>query len=236
LKVIEKIKELFLSKKQSKLTEKVNFKERVDLIQREIHKLLKESNFKKRGRTFNRETEKGIVQVLNFQMGQFPIGENYEIKGYRESYYGKFTINMGIHISEIFKLDFPDKEKSFFQDFDCQIRIRLPQLVKNYDYWWELNQKPEIITKEIIDYIENYGFNWFDQFKTRDNICQNLNEKSKIDVSRRTNLDKAIIAYYIDKKKGAEQFLGYFNKLDGKHKGHKEYVINLADKLNIKIK
>ena len=35
---------------------------------------LKAAGFKKQRHTFNRLAERGLVHVLNFQMGQFPIG------------------------------------------------------------------------------------------------------------------------------------------------------------------
>ena len=75
----------------------------LNAIEKPIAIFLKEQGFRKKGRTFNRETKKGIIQVINFQSGTFPIG-NYEIPGFRESLYGKFTVNLGVAIVEIWRV------------------------------------------------------------------------------------------------------------------------------------
>jgi len=43
----------------------------LDKIEAEIYGLLKEKGFKKNGRTFNRKTDDGLIQVLHIQMGSF---------------------------------------------------------------------------------------------------------------------------------------------------------------------
>jgi len=142
-------------------------------IQKEVHQYLKPLGFKKSGRTFNRQTEDGVWQVINFQSGQFPIGENYEIPGFRESFYGKFTVNMGIIINELYKIQIKGKEKSFYQDYDCQIRTRLPQLIWQNDYWWNINSETAKTSEQIIEGLNQKGISWLDMFETREKICKN---------------------------------------------------------------
>ncbi len=56
----------------------------LDSIQKELTAFLKPLGFRKKGRTYNRCVHDGLVQAINLQMGQYPIGE-YEIPGIREA-------------------------------------------------------------------------------------------------------------------------------------------------------
>jgi hypothetical protein len=68
----------------------------LDDIQKALTGFLKPVGFKKKGRTYNRQVGDSLVQVVNLQMGQFPIGD-YAIPGLRESHHGRFTVNLGWH-------------------------------------------------------------------------------------------------------------------------------------------
>lgn len=206
-----------------------NYKANLDKIQTSIFQYLKPLGFKKKGRNFNRETENGIVQVINLQSGQYPIGE-YVIPGIRESYYGKFTVNMGVLVEEIHNLNFPSKP--FYGEYYCQIRTRLPELSRGRDYWWDLSENPEQIAKEIIKELSWAGFTWFNFFKTRDLICQNWGNNNVVSSARRAKLDVAIIELQRNRERGEELFQEYYNKIEN-HKGHKEYVKTLGLRLGI---
>jgi hypothetical protein len=201
-------------------------------IQKEVHKYLKPLGFKKKGRTFNRQTEDGLWQVVNFQSGQFPVGDNYEIPGFRESFYGKFTVNLGIIVEELYLIKKIGKPKTFYQDYDCQIRTRLSQLIFSNDYWWNITEEITKISEQIIQGFNNEGISWLDTFETRKKICSNLdNIRGFTSIA---NLDIAIIIYQKDKKKGAKLFQKYYDSINS-HKGHKEYVKELSVELGIKL-
>ncbi len=71
--------------------------------------LLKAAGFRKRRHNFNRMTEPGLVQVVNFWMGPFeppgPGSEKHraarEALGLRGEYYGTFTIRLGVYVPEM---------------------------------------------------------------------------------------------------------------------------------------
>jgi hypothetical protein len=63
-----------------------DFTDKPDKIENSVFQNLKPLDFKKKGRTFNREAERGIYQVINFQSGQFPIGSQNVIPGLNENY------------------------------------------------------------------------------------------------------------------------------------------------------
>lgn len=206
--------------------------EYLNQIQKEVHQYLKPLGFKKRGRTFNRQTESGIWQVINFQSGQFPVGENYEIPGIRESFYGKFTVNMGVIVKELYEIRIKGKEKTFYQEYDCQIRTRLSHLILEKDYWWNITDNSKDISDQIIEGLNEKGISWLDLFETREKICLNW---GNIEGSSNTaKLDVALVIFQTDKKKGAELIQEYFNGIDS-HKGHKEYVKELANELGIEL-
>lgn len=202
-------------------------------IQKEVHQYLKPLGFKKSGRTFNRQTEEGVWQVINFQSGQFPIGENYEIPGIRESFYGKFTVNMGIIVNELYKIQIKGKEKSFYQDYDCQIRTRLPQLLWENDYWWNITNETKKTSEQIIEGLNERGIYWLDMFKTREKICANWGNIEGS--SKRAKLDIALIVFQTDRKKGGQLFQEYYQKIKS-NKIHREYVKDLANEHRIKLK
>lgn len=206
--------------------------EYLNQIQKEVHQYLKPLGFKKRGRTFNRQTENGIWQVINFQSGQFPVGENYEIPGIRESFYGKFTVNMGVIVKELYEIRIKGEEKTFYQEYDCQIRTRLSQLTLGNDYWWDITGNSKDISDQIIEGLNDKGISWLDLFETREKIC--LNWDNIEGSSNTAKLDVALIIFQTDKKKGVELIQEYFDGTDS-HKGHKEYVKELANELGIKL-
>ena len=201
-------------------------------IQKEVHKYLKPLGFKKRGRTFNRQTENGVWQVINFQSGQFPVGENYVIPGFRESFYGKFTVNMGVIIKELYEIRIKGKEKAFYQDYDCQIRTRLSHLITENDFWWNITNDSKYISDQIIEGLNDKGISWLNMFETREKICSNW---GNVDGSTNTaKLDVALIIFQTNKKRGGQLIQEYFDGIES-HKGHKEYVKELADELEIRL-
>lgn len=215
-------------------SDKTDYKTRLDSIQKAVHQYLKPLGFKKRGRTFNRETETGLFQVINIQSGQYPIGENYEIPGIRESFYGKFTINFGVCVEELYLIEFPKKSQPFYQDYDCQIRDRLETILYKTDSWWQIDSDSTRISNMIIDGLKAKGFEWFNLFDTREKIIQNWGDYADAN-SPRAKLDVALIVLQTDKIKGTKLIQEYFDSIENDRKPHKKYVIDLAKRFDIDI-
>jgi len=203
----------------------------LDNIEKEVFIQLKLQGFKKKGRTFNRKTDEGIYQVINFQAGQYPIGDNYVVPGLRENLYGKFTINLGICVEDIFVINFPHKTKDFYLEYDCQFRKRLSTLMKGDDYWWPLIKNPETVINEIIEGMSSLGLPWLNLFATRENILDNSQHLDK----GRAKFDLGIIMLKIDKEKGINLIQEYVNELKPSQNSHKEVVIEIAKELGLKI-
>lgn len=206
----------------------------LDEIQRNIHNnLLKIKGFKKRGRTWNRFSSDKLVQVINFQTGQYPVG-NYIIPGIRENLYGLFTVNIGIYIPEISELE-DRKLVDFVQDYNCHIRARLGQLSHEGDLWWDLSKSSDNIYREVSQRINDFTLPFFQELENRDLILRNLVQMNeKCTLSPRANLDIALIYFRRgNKRKAKELFTKQY--LETNVKGHKRYVIELSERLGIKI-
>ena len=213
------------------LPNKDELKAHLESIQKEIYKFLKPLGFKKKGRTFNRKTEDGIYQVINIQSGRYEFGDKYVIPGFRENYYGKFTINLGVMVQEIYKLDSYNKTKDIYQDYDCQIRTRLSHLTINQDFWWVISKDTEITAQEIVQRLKSHGIQWLDTFETREKIIENWGNMADSN-SPRAKLDVALIVLQIDPKKGRYLMQDYYDKIEILNV-HKVYVKSLAERLGL---
>lgn len=209
-----------------------DFKTQLNLVEKEVFAKLKPLGFTKKGRTFNRRLNDGIIQVINFQSGQYPVGQHYEIPGLRESSYGTFVVNLGVCIESLYKFVFPNKNKTFYQDYDCQIGIRLGTLLTGEDYWWPIPINHKKIAKEIIEGIETKAFDWFAGLETKEEVISN-NGRLLYNTSPRARLDTALIVYFDDKTKGAELVKEYYHGIKAATSPHKEYVRELAKQLEI---
>jgi len=215
------------------LPNKDELKSYLDCIQKEIYQFLKPTGFKKKGRTFNRQTEDGIYQVINIQSGRYEFGDKYVIPGFRENYYGKFTINLGVMVKEIYELESHNKPKDFYQDYDCQIRIRLTHLTIKQDFWWSISNNAEKSAQEIIQGLKSHGIQWLDTFESREKIIKNWGKMADSN-SPRAKLDVALIVLQTDPEKGRYLMQDYYDKIEIRN-GHKEYVKGLADRLGVEL-
>lgn len=211
-----------------------DFKVQLDIVVKEVFAKLKPLGFKKNGRTFNRVLEDGIIQVINFQSGQYPIGQGYEVLGLRENLYGKFVVNLGVCIESLYKFQSPTGNKKYYKEYDCQIRNRLGITLTGQDYWWTITNDNTKITEEIISGLEAKGFKWFSGLETKDKIISN-NGQFPYNASPRAKLDIALIVWFDDKDKGCELFRNYYYAIQQARSPHKEYVGDLAKELKIEL-
>lgn len=211
-----------------------DFKTQLDIVEKDVFIKLKPLGFKKNGRTFNRRLDDGIIQVINFQSGQYPIGQGYEIPGLRENLYGKFVVNLGVCIESLYKFQSPTEHKKYYKEYDCQIRNRLGTLLTGQDYWWTITNDNTKITQEIIEGIETKAFDWFSGLDTKEKIISN-NGQLPYGATPRAKLDIALIVWFDDKVKGSELFKDYYNNIQPAKSSHKEYVRDLAKELKIEL-
>lgn len=218
----------------NKSNSKTDFKAQLDIVEKEVFAKLKPLDFKKNGRTFNRELEDGIIQVINFQSGQYPVGESYVVPGLRENLYGKFVVNLGVCVESLFKIQYPTENKKYYKEYECQIRDRLGTLLKGRDYWWTITDDNKVITEEIIVGLETKGLEWFSGVDTKEKIINNYGHLPYRS-SPRAKLDIALLVWFDDKEKGSELFREYYKNIPLARTGHKDYVRDLASELKIEL-
>ncbi len=216
-------------------TKKISVKASLDQIENSVFTTLKPLGFKKKGRTFNRQIEKGIFQVINFQAGPYPIGQHYEVPGLRENLYGKFAANLGVCVHDLYKLLHPTTSKTFYKDYDCQMRIRLGTLLKGREYWWTIANNVDDIAEEVSKGILTVGNKWFEGVDSKEKIIENFGTPPYT-FTRRAKLDVALIVWLEDKERGTKLFNNYLNAIPNSKNGHKEYVEGLAKELGIETK
>lgn len=195
----------------------------------------KSAKFKKRHHTFNRPIEPGLVHVVNFQLGQFPIGQ-YEIPGFRPNLYGKFTVNLGVFAQEIFEATLQRPSKPFVQEYDCEFRVRLSGLFDPpRDQWWSFERPPGELASELEDHLQKYASNWFARYSSRDAILQNPFGGDRVPGwPRRGPVALAIMqAHRGEKAKARELLRAYLleERRDPRNPRHREWVLELAARL-----
>ena len=211
------------------------FAETMAAVVSEIHPLLKAVGFRKRRHTFNRSSEPGVTQVINFQMAQrLPPGAE-PIPPVRLDLYGMFTVNFGIAIREAWDLSrrggqrFPD----FVNDYDCEIRERLGQIIgKQGDTWWPLSEDAHALAREVGTAIFDHGIEWLDRRGTRSSILE-LYDAGGL---RALPLPTALPIVMILRHRGAMEqaavmLRAYYEPVT--HPGHRERVFEIAELLGI---
>lgn len=146
----------------------------VDEVQRTLRPSLQAHGFNVRGRTFNRVTDDGLVQVVNLQMGASdPPGTTY-IPGLRDNMHGLFTVNLGVYIPEVAELHGGGLAKAWVQDYHCAIRSRLgPASGNPRDLWWHA-RNPARAVADIQPLLLAYGLPFLDRFRSRELVLGEL--------------------------------------------------------------
>jgi hypothetical protein len=205
-------------------------------IVKAIHPRLKEAGFRKRRHTFNRSVEPGVVQVINFQMGQkLPPGAE-PIPPIRLDLYGLFTVNFGVAIEEAWLLSRRQREvvfPDFVNDYDCEIRERLAQLLgRPTDVWWELRPEHIRMAADIGDAVLEQGTSWLENRSTRKKILDRWTAGGLETLPMPTALPIVMILRHLDRPDEATAALAtYYDRIT--QPAHKRYVHEVGSALGI---
>jgi hypothetical protein len=139
-----------------------------------LQKLFEDRGFSKAGSFFNRTTQDGLTQVINFQMSRsnppisLPASDQYPQS------FGKFTVNLGVFIPEVALLSFPKGTSAPIHDYDCEIRARLGKLgPERKELWWQLSADA-LPTEDIRLRLERDGLPYLDKLLSRDAVLVEL--------------------------------------------------------------
>ena len=204
-------------------------------LQSIVHKELKVQGFEKKGRTHNKVVENGLVHVINFQSGEYPIGGNYVIPSIRESLYGQFAVNLGVFVSDIYEVTNKPLEKNFIPEYICQIRVRLAELTQSEDHWWTVGENYMDVANEIISGVNEQAVDWFLHFSSREKTIESLQDESIPNLNARIGKLNAALIQLKSNRQAGEKLLKEYYHLRSDHKPHQEYVQGLAKKIGVQI-
>jgi hypothetical protein len=212
---------------------------RLDEVQNLLTKQLKPLGFVRKGRTFNRTVEDGVVHVINLQTGPYEIGERKplppEIAHLQQDFYGKFTVNLGVFVREIYEKD-GIKSRNFVQESCCCVRDRLGR-TNDKEYWWSLSADAEILANDLSELLIISGLPFLERFGTRKAIIAewiSFNDGPDR-LSNIARVDVAVIIAGMGQTSPALTLLSeqVARAAEQGHKGHVEYVRELSRKLGL---
>ena len=216
------------------------FAQTLDDIVRSVSPQLKAAGFRKKGRSWNREAEAGLIHVIGFQMGPFPVGDHhYVIPGLRENLYGTYTVNLGVHIREVHELILKKgATPAFCQDYHCEMRARLGELARPpADKWWSLHG--DGASDEMATLLRRSLEVWFPLFASRDQILAvDARKRPPIGWPHRGGMVQAIMwANRGERKRAHMTLLRYWHEHQarGGHWGHSDYILKVAKQLEIEL-
>jgi hypothetical protein len=119
----------------------------------------------------------GLVQVVNFQMGEYPIG-NYVIPGIRESYYGRFTVNLGVMLPAVRAWEQSGPIKGCVHDYHCEIRGRLGALYEGKEVVWRrLDRDLSETTEWVVGGLREQALPLFERFDGYEHVLRVLDRE-----------------------------------------------------------
>lgn len=207
-------------------------------IQSRIGRHLKPLGFSRKGRTFRRETDRDVLQIIALQAGPFEIGPPLPppVSHMRPDLYGKFTINLGVFVPEIHERSNPRVSLNrVINDAYCSIRTRLAHVGEGEDIWWPILDSDDDDIEDIVALILHVGLPFLDRFKTRELIIRDwVNANQRIG-----RLDVAMILLRRGDKPGAKRLFEdhlRISEAEGSEPyqlNHRRYVRELATRLGL---
>ena len=211
----------------------------LDEIQLAMTGLLKPLGFKNSGRAYNRVAEDELVHIVGFQMGEYPIGQ-YVIPGIRESFYGRFTMNLGVMLPAVRDMEFAPSSKGFVQDYHCEIRSRLGSLgFAGEDVWWDLDYRVAETGAEIVNAMRQSGIPFLDRFSSYRAVLSTLEKDGALPSKNpgRSALVGALICHKLGKPDESctwfERAIEYAVSLTRPNKGFEAHVAKLREKCGL---
>ena len=199
----------------------------LDSVQRQLAVFMRPLGFRKSGRTFNRRVSADLIQVVNLQMGQYPIGD-YVIPGIRESYYGRFTVNLGVALPVVPLIEFGRKPRAFIQESSCQIRTRLSNLVFGEDTWFDLDHSVGHTAAAIVAHMDRAGLPFLEEYESLDAVLQAINSRGALPMNNpaRSALVGAMICVHLRR---SDQARNYFERAVDLAADHKGFIKHVSD-------
>lgn len=184
---------------------------------------LKPKGFRKKSNSLIRETETGLIQVIDFVLGQ-----NYSIT------HNHLGLGFGVYTDEWFNhLNFGQKPKSI-NESHCELRSCFNGFIPhdNNFGWIDLKQNLAKVQNQSQLLINTHFIPQLDNLITREKIIEQwkLNGNT-IGLPPRGRLSIAILYWYLNKRDLANELIE-LELLDNKGKPYCDYVIEKQKELN----
>jgi len=202
--------------------------EALDTIQVPMTALLKATGFRKSGRTYNRTTGGGLVHVVSFQMGQYPIGE-YVIPGIRESFHGRFAVNLGVFLPCIPEIEHGRTQPKTIHEHHCEIRDRLGALAfERHDVWWDLDHQVAQTGATVARLMDELGLPFLEEYESYESVLEHLGRHGFLPFSNpgRSALAGAMICSHLGRLDEARRYFELADSAatDARHEGFRSHV------------
>jgi len=164
-----------------------------------LETFLKNKGFKKKGFSFKRETETGLLQIIELR-----LGPSWSINS------GQINLGFGIFSDEWHKFLNRWKMPSTIRTADCEIRDCYCNIVDQGDNhnWFKLANSLNDLILNLINLLEKNILPYLDRHKTRSNILESYNKfGEKMGLPPRHKLSVAILTYGMGKKEKGLQLV-----------------------------
>ena len=202
--------------------------------------VLKEAGFLRKGNTYNRKTEDGLTQVVDFRRYKKYQGEPTML-----------IVDLAIRVPEATRrnLDSSESGASFYKSHDCSEALRVVSETKElfgHDlmfcidigdasdqlYWfphdkrYQKEKTAEEVIAEITSAFNNGAMKFFDDMKSREKVLENHHKYSKVMLhSGLWKLESSFIYGALGQMDKAKVTFNEYRKKAGKgHKGHNELL------------
>jgi Domain of unknown function (DUF4304) len=205
----------------------------VDEVQAALRVALKPKGFRKQGRTFNRTTTDGLIQVMNLQMGAFDPPGYVPIPALSQSFYGSFTVNLGVYVPEVARL-LGYERNGIVQEYHCCVRSRLGELgPERGDIWWRADQ-PAQAAHDVLMRLERDGLPFLELFGSRDALLAEWKNKSDR-VGTDGTAPRIVLAAILAERGAKDAAHGLLAEQvrDNAPPAHAEHVRSLATRLGL---
>jgi hypothetical protein len=150
----------------------------LDAVRDHLARYLKPQGFRSRGRTFNRSTEPGVVQVIGLQLG----GGAGETPGpgssdeFGQGGRGTFTVNLGLYVDEVREALAQAERPRWIVASHCALCTRIGQLAEPArDIWWKLEgTDPGELAGDVVRLLDAHGLALLEACATREGIIAEL--------------------------------------------------------------
>ena len=160
-------------------------------------------------------------------MGTYPIGD-YEVPGLRESFYGKFAVNLGVVLPCVSLLEKGLEARAFYQEYHCHIRTRLGSEEKQgTELWWDLDSSTESVSEDVLSLLPG-SERFFSNFTAYEQTLGYFEAHGKFPFSNpgRSQLVAALVSHHLGHADKAR--LLFRRAGQSEHRGFREHVQRVA--------